>query len=144
MPFNRRLALFLAAVVFAGVAGAYALSLWTDARLWLPIGISVASLAISILSAFKNELFDFAPQVVGGDFALIHSTAPNVAQSGLLLPVHFVNRGYGEGVIVAISRAIAPGSTVSASIISGGPAFAGKTGTRTTFRSSTITKESRP
>lgn len=69
----------------------------------MPIGLSVASLLVAILSAFKADLFDFSLTVIGGDIALMHSTEPNATHSGVLVPLHFSNRGYGEGIVLDLT-----------------------------------------
>ena len=104
MSSSVRVILIVLAIVGVGLSGSYAVSLWADgATDWLPVGISVASIAIAILATFKADLFDFEPRLLGGDFALIHSSEPNPTNSGVLLPVHFINTGYGEGAILSIA-----------------------------------------
>jgi len=96
-----RIILIVVGIVIIGLSGSYAVSVWAES--WLPVGISVASIAIAILATFKADLFDFEPRLLGGDFALIHSSQPNPTNSGVLLPVHFINVGYGEGAILSIA-----------------------------------------
>ncbi len=63
MSFPTRLVLTIAGTVVASIGAAYFLGGRAPA-IWLPLAFSIASLAISILAAFKSELFDFAPVVI--------------------------------------------------------------------------------
>ncbi len=100
--YSVRLIVTLAGVVLIALIGAYLLAKGTEQYIWIPLGLSVASLAISILAAFKTELFDFAPVVVGGDIMLAQGR-PVKNNFVFVLPLHLVNEGYGSGVVEWIS-----------------------------------------
>ena len=70
-------------------------------------GLCVGSLAASVLSAFKNELFEFAPRLLGGAL-LLPQTSPPTASLQLLLPISFINTGYAEGVIEWVALKLVP------------------------------------
>ncbi len=77
------------------------------ATVWLPLGLSIASLIVSILSAFKNELFDFAPRLVGGAL-MLPQTEPRSDNLQFVLPLSFVNTGYAEGIIEWVALKFVP------------------------------------
>lgn len=97
MRFPHRLFLTVSGTVAAALLGAFTIRQGDNAALWLPLGLSIGSLAIAILSAFKNELFEFAPAVLGSEVILTH---PRLNQEfAMILPLSFVNTGYAEGIV---------------------------------------------
>ena len=96
MRFPLRLFLTVAGIVAVALVGAYVVLRGNNAAIWLPIGLSIASLVVAILSAFKNELFEFAPAVLGSEVILVQ---PRPTPLTVILPLSFVNTGYAEGVI---------------------------------------------
>src|ERR1035437_4563540 len=98
MRFPYRLFLTVFGVVAAALLGAFAIGRGDNSSLWLPLGLSIASLAVAILSAFKNELFEFAPAVLGSEIILAQAR-PIHAKLTVILPLSFVNTGYAEGVV---------------------------------------------
>ncbi len=102
MSFPTRLVLTIAGTIVASIGAAYLLGGRAPA-IWLPLAFSIASLTISILAAFKSELFDFAPVVIQQGYLLAQASPPTPAVLNITLPLHFLNRGYGEGVIESIA-----------------------------------------
>jgi hypothetical protein len=93
--FPVRFALIMAAIVAVSLGGS---ALALDGPVWLPTGMAIAALAISILSAFKGELLAFSPQVLGGDVILPRSSRL-AGELKFLLPLQFTNAGHAEGVV---------------------------------------------
>lgn len=99
MRFPQRLFLTASGIVAASLLGAFAIRRSDNAALWLPLGLSIASLAVAILSAFKNELFEFAPAVLGSEVIILAQERPIHANLTVILPLSFVNTGYAEGIV---------------------------------------------
>ncbi len=68
---------------------------------YFPLLISVIALAISLVSAFKNELFDFKLLAVPGEIALLGSGNPADKTFSIIQSIIFINQGYGHGVVEA-------------------------------------------
>jgi hypothetical protein len=71
-----------------------------------PLAISLASLAISLISAFRAEIFPFQLKVLpGGLCTARHSdvSAEETDELDLILPIAFLNTGFGEGVIEGVT-----------------------------------------
>ncbi len=98
MRFPHRLFLTVSGIVAAALVGAFVIRGGDNAALWLPLGLSIASLAVAILSAFKNELFEFSLAVFGAEVILAQAR-PVHAELTVILPLSFVNTGYAEGVV---------------------------------------------
>lgn len=107
ISFPRRLAATVGAIITLAVVGAYMIRNSDRASAWLPLGLSIASLAVSVLSAFKNELFEFDPQLVGGAI-ILPQTEPRSNSLQFILPLNFVNAGYAEGVIEWVALKFVP------------------------------------
>ena len=56
-----------------------------------PLLISVIALAVSLVSNFKNELFDFRLRVVAGDITFATPTAPSHKSIAVILQTTFIN-----------------------------------------------------
>jgi hypothetical protein len=97
VKFPKRLLFTILGVLVASLLGAYYMRQGDTAALWVPLGLSVASLAVAILSAFKNELFEFAPAVLGSEIVFAQAK-PARAKLALTIPLSFINTGYGEGI----------------------------------------------
>jgi hypothetical protein len=95
----------LAAVAaLALVLAATALLLWSVApkyESFFPLVISVIALSVALISAFKNELFDFKLTARGGEIALAGSGNPSHKSFVIIQSLIFVNQGYGHGVVEA-------------------------------------------
>lgn len=65
----------------------------------IAIALSLVALVVSLVSSFKNELFDFSLDVIAGNLILATPTAPSHNSLALVFPISFLNLGYGEGVI---------------------------------------------
>jgi len=98
MRFSKRLLLTVLGILAVSLLSAFLARRGDDVGLWLPLGVAIGSLAVAVLAAFKNELFEFAPAVVGTQVVLMHAS-PSMEQFTVAFPFHFINTGYAEGVI---------------------------------------------
>jgi hypothetical protein len=98
MTFPKRLFFTVGGVIGASLLGAFIIRRGDNAALWVPLGLSVASLVVAILAAFKNELFEFAPAVLGSEVFLAQAQ-PAHDKLTVIIPLSFINTGYAEGVI---------------------------------------------
>jgi hypothetical protein len=64
---------------------------------WLALLFSLAALALAALALYRGRAFAFAPEIVGGDVILPRSSTAGGVK--FLLPLQFVNAGYGGGVL---------------------------------------------
>lgn len=128
MPkFPLRLFATVVGVLTASLFGAYLMRREDSASLWVPLGLSIGSLLVAVLSAFKNELFEFAPAVLASDIGLIHvdrkkkattpeddhpngesdhrSAGPATPETEpmFVFPLWFINSGYAEGVVEGVA-----------------------------------------
>lgn len=74
----------------------------------LPIAISIVSLIISLVSAFRGQLFPFQLKVLPGGLCYVRHSAVSSDESStdeldLVLPLSFINSGYGDGVIDGVA-----------------------------------------
>jgi hypothetical protein len=81
-------------MVIAGVALA-------DASLsqYIAVFISLLALVVSIVSAFKEDIFPFQPHVLLDEIIMALPTEPPHTNVTLVLPITFINKGNGAGVI---------------------------------------------
>ena len=61
--------------------------------------IALSALCVSVVTAFKEDIFPFRPQVVLDELILAPPSNPPYENVGLLLPLSYVNVGHGAGVI---------------------------------------------
>jgi hypothetical protein len=66
------------------------------------IPISILALIVSVVGAFRGELFPFDLHVVAGDVLLLPGRFELGYNPPLMIPLAFVNRGYGEGVVASL------------------------------------------
>ncbi len=71
--------------------------------LYLTALISLSALAVSVVSAFKEDIFPFRPRVLLDELVLAVPTGSSHDSLSLLLPLIFVNEGYGAGVIEGLT-----------------------------------------
>jgi hypothetical protein len=76
---------------------------WGPPQDSIAIAFSLVALAVSLVSSFKNELFDFSLDVVAGELVLAAPTGPSHNSLALVFPLSFLNLGYGEGVIEGLA-----------------------------------------
>lgn len=81
-----------------------------DAQVYVPILISLVSLAVALVSAFRGALFPFQLTVVPGGLCTVrHSDISSERKEAfpndldLVLPIGFLNEGYGEGIIEGLA-----------------------------------------
>ena len=95
--------LFVALVLVVGMA--VALLALADAALsqFLTALIAVAALCVSVVSAFKEDIFPFRARLVLDEIVLAPPSNPPYENVGLLLPLSFVNAGHGAGIIEGLT-----------------------------------------
>ena len=71
-----------------------------------PLIISAIALAISLVSAFKNELFDFTLRAIPGELTLAVPSMPSHRSFAIIYAVSFINEGYGHGIVEAVALKI--------------------------------------
>lgn len=64
-----------------------------------PLLVSAIALAISLVSAFKNELFDFKLHMVPGSITFAVPSSPSHHSFALIYNLSFINEGYGHGIV---------------------------------------------
>ena len=62
---------------------------------YLTAFIALAALVVSVVSAFKEDIFPFRPIVLFEEVLLAAPTGPPHDSPAILLPVVFVNKGHG-------------------------------------------------
>ena len=61
------------------------------------------ALLVSLISAFKSEIFPFALKILVGNIKLTHIFDAPDEQVGIILPISFINDGYAEGIIETLT-----------------------------------------
>jgi hypothetical protein len=78
---------------------------------YLTAFIALAALVVSVLSAFKEDVFPFRPRALFGE-VILAGHGPSAPDSPtLLVPIVFVNEGYGAGVIEGLTFKVVSGAT---------------------------------
>jgi len=67
-------------------------------KIILPIIISVVSLIVSLIAAFKSEFLNFNLSIIN-DEVIISTPDKKPENISLIVPISFVNEGYGNGII---------------------------------------------
>jgi hypothetical protein len=70
---------------------------------WISAVIALAALLVSLISAFKDEIFPFQLNVLCDEVILAPPTAPSHDSAALIFPFVFINNGNGGGVVEALS-----------------------------------------
>jgi hypothetical protein len=70
---------------------------------YLTAFIALAALVVSVVSAFKEDIFPFRPLVLFEEMLLVAPTAPSHNSPAILCPIAFINKGYGSGVIEGLT-----------------------------------------
>ena len=91
--------LIVCAVLIAAVLGAAGVAPTAH----LPAMISLAALAVSIVSAFKDDIFPFRPRVLLDEVVLAAPGPANRLSPTVLLPLTFLNDGNGSGTIEGLT-----------------------------------------
>lgn len=91
---------FFVAIVVACVMVVAGLVL-VDASLsqYVAVLISLLALVVSIVSAFKEDIFPFQPSVLLDEIVMAPTSGPSHNSVAIVLPLTFINRGNGAGVI---------------------------------------------
>ena len=66
---------------------------------YVAVLISLLSLTVSIVSAFKEDIFSFQPVVLFDEIIMAPPSGPSHNSIALVLPLTFINKGHGAGVI---------------------------------------------
>ena len=66
---------------------------------YVAVLISLLALTVSIVSAFKEDIFSFQPVVLFDEIIMAPTSGPSHNSIALLLPLTFINTGHGAGVI---------------------------------------------
>lgn len=66
---------------------------------YIAVIISLLALIVSIVSAFKEDIFSFKPMVLFDEIIMAPPTGPSHDSVALLLPLTFINKGHGAGVV---------------------------------------------
>ncbi len=70
---------------------------------YLSAAISLAALLVSVVSAFKEDVFPFRPVAAVDEIILAPTTLPSHDSLALVVPITFVNTGYGAGLIEGLT-----------------------------------------
>lgn len=74
--------------------------------------VSAVALAISLVSVFKDHLFEFRLRLIPGEVTLAVPTAPSHRSVAIILSASFLNEGYGQGVVEWVAIKIKQGNSV--------------------------------
>lgn len=66
---------------------------------YVAVLISLLALVVSIVTAFKEDIFPFQPVVLFDEIILSPTSGPSHDSLALVLPITFMNKGNGAGVI---------------------------------------------
>ncbi|MDR3412226.1 MAG: hypothetical protein P4L87_14990 [Formivibrio sp.] len=66
---------------------------------YVAVLISLLALIVSITSAFKEDIFPFQPSVLLDEIVMAPTSGPSHNSVALVLPLTFINRGNGAGII---------------------------------------------
>jgi hypothetical protein len=66
---------------------------------YIAIVISSLALTVSMVSAFKEDIFPFQPMVIFDEIIMAPTSAPSHDSIALVLPLTFINNGHGAGVV---------------------------------------------
>jgi hypothetical protein len=66
---------------------------------YIAVLISLLALTVSIVSAFKEDIFSFQPIVLFDEIIMAPPSGPSHNSVALVLPLTFINKGHGAGVI---------------------------------------------
>lgn len=84
---------------------------------WIALLVSLVALALAALALYRLRVFGFAPEILGGDVILPRSSTAGGIK--FLLPLQFVNAGYGGGVVHWIAlRLTVDGDTSKSMLLS--------------------------
>ena len=72
--------------------------------------ISVAALVVSVLAAFKEDVFPFRPRALLDEITLAAPGPTNRLSPSILVPLAFVNEGYGSGIVEGLTLKVETGS----------------------------------
>lgn len=78
---------------------------------YLTAFISLAALTVSVVSAFKEDLFPFHPAALFEEIVLAATTAPSHDSPAILMPITFMNKGHGSGVIEGLTLKVELGES---------------------------------
>jgi len=113
MSGGTKLALTVVAVIILVLVATLVAKRFAPRQDYLPaLILSAVALAISLVSAFKEHLFEFHLRVIPGEVTFAVPTAPSHRSVAIILSASFLNEGYGQGVVEWIAIKIKQGNTV--------------------------------
>ena len=72
----------------------------------LTILIALCALMVSVISAFKEDLFPFRPYILLDEILITPTSGPSHDSLIIILPILISNKGYGSGVIEGLTLKI--------------------------------------
>ena len=105
---SRRLLLLIGSTLAAAISGAF-LMRGANQGLWLPLGVSIGSLVVSLLGAFRSDFFSFSPTIRDGEAMLVfvgRDSDPRTVLSTMVLRFHLLNAGYADGIVRQLSLVV--------------------------------------
>ena len=101
----------IVALILCVVLSAAALSIAGAAPVdYLSALISVVALVVSVLAAFKEDVFPFRPRVLLDEVTLAAPGPTNRLSPSILIPLAFVNEGYGSGIVEGLTLKVETGA----------------------------------
>lgn len=74
--------------------------------------ISLSALTVSVVSAFKEDIFPFRPRTLLDEVIFAQTTGPSHDSPVIVLPIIFLSEGHGSGVIEGLTLKVDDGSDV--------------------------------
>jgi hypothetical protein len=95
--------LIMSMMLFAAFGIAVLVATGADTGDYVAATIALLALVVSIVSAFKEDVFPFRTDVLIAEVVVAAPTGPSHDSLALVLPIHFVNTGHGGGVVEGLS-----------------------------------------
>jgi hypothetical protein len=83
---------------------------------WLALLLALLALAISVLTVLKMRMFEFRPEVLGGD-VILPRAGKAAGAARLLLPLQFSNAGYAGGIVEWLALRLTPDGDNARSVL---------------------------
>lgn len=93
------LKIFVAFVIACVLVAAGLILAGASLSQYLAVLISMLALIVSIVSAFKEDIFPFQPMVLFDEIIMAPTSGPSHNSIALVLPLTFINMGNGAGVV---------------------------------------------
>lgn len=79
---------------------------------YVAVFISLLALMVSMVSAFKEDIFPFQPCVLLDEIIFAPPSSPSHNTVSLILPITFINKGNGAGVVHMLALRVECGDVV--------------------------------